>query len=112
MGGGATEDGRYLIVSVQEGSDPKNRLYYADLGDPLNPKLDAPIVAIVDEDVAEFSVVGNTGSRLFVRTDLDAPNRRVIAIDPRLRLGRAAWKTVVPERKEPLEEAWLTWGAG
>ncbi|HEY6546750.1 MAG TPA: prolyl oligopeptidase family serine peptidase, partial [Vicinamibacteria bacterium] len=36
-------------------------------------------------------------------TDLDAPNRRVIAIDPRLRLGRAAWKTVVPEHKEPLE---------
>jgi len=105
LGGGATEDGRYLIVYLRNGTDPRNRLYYADLGDPSNPRLEAPIVKIVDEDVAEFRVLGNQGSRLLVRTDLDAPKRKVIVIDPRLRIGRAGWKDVLPEREQPLENA-------
>jgi prolyl oligopeptidase len=100
-----TEDGRYLVVYLQNGTDRKNRLFYADLGDPLLPKVDAPVVPIVDEDIAELSVVGNRGATLFVRTDLDAPRRKVIAIDPRLRTGRAGWKTVVPEKENPLEAA-------
>ena len=41
---------------------------------------------------------------LFVRTDLDAPKRKVIAIDPRLRTGRAGWKSVVPEREQAARE--------
>ncbi len=100
-----TEDGRFLIVSVARGSDPKNLLYYAALGDPLQPKIDAPVVPIVDEFVADFSVIGNRGSTLFVKSDLDAPRRKVIAINPLLRIGRAGWKTVVPETQHPLEEA-------
>jgi prolyl oligopeptidase len=108
--GGTTEDGRYLIVYLFEGSSPKNRLYYADLQDPLVPKLDAPIVKIVDEHIAEFTVLGNVGPIFYTRTDLDAPNRRVIGIDPRLRVGRAGWKTIVAERPQPLEEAALVGG--
>jgi prolyl oligopeptidase len=108
--GGATEDGRYLVVYLQDGTSPWNRLYYADLGDPLSPRLDAPIVKIVDEDVAEFSMLGNAGPVFYVRTDLDAPKRRVVAIDTRLELGRADWKTVVPEREQPLEAAALVGG--
>ena len=60
---------------------------------------------IVEEFIADFGVIGNHGSTLFVRTDLDAPRRKVIAIDPLLRIGRAGWKTVVPEAQHPLEEA-------
>ncbi len=82
-----TEDGRYLIVTLGNGTDPRNRLLYADLGDPLQPNLDAAIVAIVDEDVAELSVLGSEGPVLLVRTDLDAPNRRIVAIDLRSREG-------------------------
>ncbi len=100
-----TEDGRFLIVNVARGSDPKTLLHYAALGDPLQPKIDAPVVPIVDEFIARFQVVGNRASTLFVLTDLDAPRRKVIAIDPRLRIGRAGWKTVVPETAHPLEEA-------
>ena len=56
-----------------------------------------------DEDIAEFTVVGTRGPAFLVRTDLDAPKRKVIAIDPRLRTGRAGWTTVVPEKEHPLE---------
>src|SRR5690606_1207693 len=81
LGGGATEDGRCLLVYLSRGTDPKNRLYIADLGDPMQPDVSAELRPIVEEDIAEFSVIGNIGSTLLVRTDLDAPNRRIIAID-------------------------------
>ncbi len=110
VGGGVTEDGRYLIVSLYNGTDPKNRLFYADLGSPMKPNIGAPIVAIVDEDIAELTVQGNDGPVFIVRTDLDAPNRRVIAIDPRLRSGREGWKSIVPERKNALENLTMAGG--
>jgi len=105
-----TEDGRYLIVTLENGTDPRNRLLYADLGDPLQPDLNAPVEAIVDEDVAELTVLGNVGPVLFVRTDLDAPNRRVVAIDLRLRSGLADWKSIVAESTNALESATLAAG--
>src|SRR5262245_1991736 len=103
--GGTSEDGRYLIVYLRQGSDPRNRCYYADLGDPMQPKLDAPTVPVVDEFVAQFDVIGNRGGLFLARTDLDAPKRKVIAIDPRLKTGRSGWKTIVPEAPYALEEA-------
>ena len=34
VNGGVSEDGRYLFITFSQGTDPKNRLYFADLGDP------------------------------------------------------------------------------
>jgi prolyl oligopeptidase len=110
VGAGVTEDGRYLIVTLSNGTDPKNRLFFADLGDPMQPNLGAPLVAIIDEDIAELTVLGNEGPVFYVRTDFEAPNRRVIAIDPRLRDGSAGWKTIVPESTNPLESATIAGG--
>jgi prolyl oligopeptidase len=76
----------------------------------LQPNLAAPVLAIVDEDVAELSVLGNVGPLFYVRTDLDAPNRRIVAIDVRLRAGPAGWVSIVPERAEPLESATIAGG--
>ncbi len=110
VGAAVTEDGRYLIVTLGNGTDPKNRLWYADLGDPMQPDISALIVAIVDEDIAELTVLGNDGPVLLVRTDLDAPKRRVVAIDPQLADGRAGWKSIVPERADALESATVAGG--
>jgi prolyl oligopeptidase len=110
VGASVTDDGRYLIVTLSNGTDPKNRLCYADLGDPMQPNVGAPVVAIVDEDIAELSVLGNEGALFYVRTDFHAPNRRIMALDPRLRIDRAGWKSVVPERSHPLESATIAGG--
>ena len=110
VGASVTEDGRYLIVTLGNGTDPRNRLLYAYLGDPLQPDLGAHVEAIVDEDLAELTVLGNDGPVFFVRTDLDAPNRRIVAIDSRLRVGTAGWKSVVPESTNALESATLAGG--
>jgi prolyl oligopeptidase len=110
VGASVTDDGRYLIVTLGNGTDPRNRLLYADLGDPLRPDLGARIEAIVDEDLAELTLLGNEGPVLFVRTDLDAPNRRIVAIDLRQRGGSAAWTSIVPESTNALESATIAGG--
>ena len=55
-------------------------------------------------------MLGNDGPVLFVRTDLDAPNRRIIAIDLRLRDDPADWKSIVPESPHALESATVAGG--
>ncbi|PYQ10631.1 MAG: S9 family peptidase [Acidobacteria bacterium] len=105
VGAGVTDDGRYLIVTLNNGTDPRNRLFLADLGDPRQPDVTAPVVPIVDEDIAELTVLANDGPVLFARTDLNAPRRRVVAIDTRAKTPPAAWPTIVPESPNALESA-------
>src|SRR6185295_240212 len=35
--GNVTDDGRYLIISIWRGTDPKNQVFYKSLGDPNSP---------------------------------------------------------------------------
>ncbi len=97
FGGNVTEDGRYLIVSVWEGSAPKNRVYYKDLADK-----DAQVVKLLDDFDAQYGFVENLGTTFYFQTNLDAPLGKVIAIDA-ARPGRANWKTIIPESKESLQ---------
>jgi prolyl oligopeptidase len=102
VSGDTTEDGKYLLIFVSKGSDNNNRLYYADLGDPGRPTINAPIRPLVEEDDAEFNAFGNEKSTLYLRTDKDAPNRKVIALDV-AHPDPASWKTIVPESKAAIE---------
>ena len=107
--GSTTEDGRYLLVFMYKGSDNNNRLYYSDLDDPKNPKIGGPVKPLIETDDAEFSAFGNAGSVLYLRTDRDSPNRKIIALDVR-HPEPGAWKTVVPEGKESIEAVNLIGG--
>jgi prolyl oligopeptidase len=100
--GNVTEDGRYLLIMMFEGSGNKNRLYAADLGNPNTPHLKAPIKPVIETDDAEFAPIGNRGSVVFLRSDRSAPNRKVIAIDLN-NPAPAAWKTIVPEQPQVIE---------
>lgn len=99
-----TEDGRYLFISGSEGTDTRNRLYYVDLEDSKAPRIDGPVVKLIDVLEADYVVLGNTGSQIFLRTDLDAPRKKIIAIDldnP----GRENWRTLVPEAGDVIESS-------
>jgi prolyl oligopeptidase len=109
ISGIVTEDGRYLLIFMSKGSDNNNRLYYADLADPQKPNVAAPVKPLVERDDAEFAAFGNSGPELFLRSDLDAPNRKVIAIDVRDPKPES-WKTIVPEGKQAIEGVSLIGG--
>jgi prolyl oligopeptidase len=98
FGGYVTEDGRYLVVSVSEGSQPENRLFYKDLQSP-----DAPMVELLPEANASYNFIDNDGSVFFIRTDLDAPRGRVIAIDLK-QPQRENWKELIPQSPKDLLE--------
>jgi prolyl oligopeptidase len=97
--GNVTDDGRYLIITVWQGTSPKNRLYYKDLNDPS-----APVVKLLDDFDAEYHFIDNDGPVFWIKTDLEAPRGRLIAIDTR-HPERAHWKTLVPQSADKLEHA-------
>ncbi len=97
FGGYVTDDGHYLIITVQQGTSPKNRLYYKDLKEP-----DSQVVKLLDDFDAQYSFIDNDGPVFWIQTDLDAPRSRLIAIDTR-HPERKDWKTVVPQSADKLE---------
>ncbi len=52
----------------------------------------------------EAGFVDNDGDKILVRTNADAPNYKIVLIDPK-NPAKENWKTIIPERKELLESA-------
>jgi prolyl oligopeptidase len=95
--GEVTEDGRYLIISVWRGTERKNQLFYKDL-----QQADAPVVELISGFDAEYGFLGNDGSVFYIVTDLDAPLRRVAAVDI-TQPDRSKWRELIPEADSVLE---------
>ena len=93
---GVTEDGRYLIISVWRGTEPKNLVFYKDLTNP-----DADVVELISEFEASYSFIDNDGSVFWFRTDLDAPRGRVMAIATNN--PTSDWQEIIPQADEVLE---------
>jgi prolyl oligopeptidase len=104
VGAQVTDDGRYAILGIWQGSATKNGLYVMDLADSAKPRVDAPVVRLLDAFDAQYSFLGNDGPVLYVQTDLEAPRGRIVAIDLR-RPDRSAWREIVPEGKDVLTSA-------
>ncbi|MDA0795523.1 MAG: prolyl oligopeptidase family serine peptidase [Proteobacteria bacterium] len=75
VGGDVTEDGRYLVISGAV-STSGNDLYLKDLTMP-----NAPLVTILDDTNSETYVIDNVGTELYIVTDRDAPNQRMVRVD-------------------------------
>ncbi len=87
-----TEDGKYLVLYVNRGTDPKNRIYYREV------ESQGEFVRLLDEADAMYRPIGNVGTTFYFHTDLDAPRGRIIAIDLR-KPDRREWKEIVQEGK-------------
>jgi prolyl oligopeptidase len=93
-----TDDGRYLVLYQSRGTSPNNELSVKDLERP-----ESPILKLIDIADAVYAPIDNDGTTFWLRTTLDAPNGKVIAIDL-ARPEREHWKTIIPEGKNHLEE--------
>ena len=109
VGGSVSEDGRYFFIGLNHGTDPKNLLYYVDLKDPAHPDLTAPVTPLYTKDDAEYSPIGNVGHTLYLQTTLDAPKRRIVAVDLS-NPAPAHWRTVVPQGRDVIDNALLAGG--
>ena len=97
---GTTEDERFAILTVSERGKGKqgNALYYKDLS--KNEARFSPIVADISND--SYSVIDNVDDKFLIRTNRNAPNGRVVLVDPK-NPDEKNWKDVLPERAEPLQ---------
>lgn len=99
FGGSVTDDGNYLIITVTQGTDPKNRIFYKDLTKP-----GAPVVELLNDFDADYAFMDNFGPIFLFRTDLNAPRYRVIAVDTR-KPERANWQELIPQTSDKLQGA-------
>ena len=96
-----TDDGAYVLLATSKGTDPVNRLYACRVGtfyswleratpwspapgDVPPPQASGrylPFRRLIDNFDAEFDVVASLGPRLFLKTNLDAPRGRILAMD-------------------------------
>lgn len=104
FGADASDDGRYLIVSVFRSTERKNLILYRDLKAKGNV-----LKELITDWSAEYDFLGNVGSKLYFRTDDDAPRGRIIAIDV-TKPARKNWKTVVAQNDDSLQSADLVGG--
>ena len=90
FGTDVTEDGHYLVISVFKGTDDKNRVLYRDLRQRY-----ASATEIIDHFDDEYTFIGSDDDTFYFLTDLDAPKRRLIAIDL-AHPEPEAWREIIP----------------
>jgi prolyl oligopeptidase len=95
--GAVSEDGRYLIISVWRGTDPKNLLFYKDL-----KAEDGKVVELIKDFEASYSFIGNDGPVFYFRTDWQAPRGRLIAIDT-TKPEKNNWQEIVAETTDTID---------
>src|SRR5438876_272800 len=97
-----TDDGRYAVLHVWLGTDRRNRVYYLDLKDARRPRVTGRVVRLLDDFDASYGFIGNDGPVFYFLTDLQAPRKRVIAIDTR-HPERARWREIIPQGPDVLD---------
>jgi len=96
FGAGVSEDGRYLVLGISQGTDTRNRVFYRDL-----EAKDGAMVELLNDFDASYNFIGNDGPVFWFLTDLKAPRGRLIAIDTR-HPERANWKELIPQNDATL----------
>jgi len=102
VGGYVTEDQKYLVVSAAT-STSGNELYIKDLSHHNNK-----LITIVDNFESDNGVVESEGNHLFISTNLNAPNKKVIKVSFKNPTPNN-WIDFIPETKNVLS---ISTGAG
>lgn len=95
IGAGVTEDDRYLIISASV-STSGNKLFIKDLS-----KANAPLVTILDETDSDTFILENVGSKLYLGTNRNAPNNKIVTVDA-ANPTPENWVDFIPETEQVL----------
>ena len=95
VGGRTTQDNKYLIVSASV-STSGNKLFIKDLSDPKSP-----FVTVQKDTDSDTSVIDNVDSKLYLVTNRNAPNKKVVTVDA-ASPGPENWKDLIEETQNVL----------
>ncbi len=96
VGAFVTEDERYLVVSAAV-STSGNELYIKDLSNK-----DSKFITVIGNFDSETNIIDNVGSRLFISTNLNAPNGKVVTVDATAP-EPSKWVDLIPETQDVLQ---------
>jgi len=97
-----SDDNQYLIMSVGQSTDPQNRVLLR----PVSAPIDGEWTPLIEDFENEFVFIGNEGTKLLFLTDLDAPTKRVVAMEVE-KPGREHLTEIIPASEATLEG--VTW---
>lgn len=95
-----SDDGRYLILFLYDGSQSTG-LYYMKLAADGSPAGD--VVRLIDTFDAEYEFVNHIDNVFYVRTTAGAPFARLVAIDL-AKPAPAQWRDVIPQTRVALRD--------
>ena len=95
IGGGLTEDQRFLVITAAV-STTGNELYIQDLS-----KSGSAIINVVNNYKGDHSVIDNQGDKLYLFTNHNAPNYRVVTVDAS-NPAPENWKDLIKETENVL----------
>jgi prolyl oligopeptidase len=98
VGGGVSEDEKYLIISAAN-STSGNELYIKDLSDK-----DGKIIPVITGFDNDSDILDNVGSKLYILTDLNAPNKRIVTVDAK-NPSSENWKELIAQTDNVLSPA-------
>ena len=93
--GSVSEDERYLFIQAAV-STSGNKLFMKDLSIP-----DSQLVPILDDTSSDTYVIDNEGSQLFLVTNREAPNKKIVSVDASSPTPEN-WTDVIPETENVL----------
>lgn len=95
VGSAVSEDGSYLIIEAAK-TTTGNKLFLKELNQE-----NAPLVSMVDDYQANSYLLDSNGDTLYIVTDLDAPNRRLVEVNAQ-NPHFSNWTDLIPETKNVL----------
>jgi prolyl oligopeptidase len=90
-----SEDGRWLVIYVTEGTEPRNRVFVQDL------VARSGVVELLPDADGNYDFLGNDGERFYFHTTRDAPRGRIVSID----LAQRKLNEIVGQTTDELDAA-------
>jgi len=94
--GSTTVDEKYLLIAAFEGASDYNLVYYKNL------EKDSPVTLVIDKPIGHFIFVDETGGKFLFVTDYEAPNYKLVLIDPQ-KPQKEYWETIIPESSDKMD---------
>lgn len=95
ISGSVTKDGKYLFIYPRN-STSGTKLLMQDLSQP-----NSKTITILDNSDTDTNVIENVGSKLYLITNKDAPNQKIVTVDAS-NPSPENWKDFIPETENVL----------
>lgn len=93
-----SDDGRYLVITIEVGTDPKTSVIVSDLRRGVEVRKPRELLTGF---TARYQFLGNSGTKFYFLTDASAPRGRVVAIDLR-KPGAEHWKELIAQSDDTI----------